>query len=81
MLPHVRARPLRDAAERREKSGERAHVWWAPLLQLSKKCYNSQTKKTKLNSDCTIKFVSINTSKQDVTCIYLDKVTSGPHSG
>jgi hypothetical protein len=37
--------------------------------------------KTKLNSDCTIKFVSINTSKQDITWIYLDKVTSGPHSG
>jgi hypothetical protein len=37
--------------------------------------------KTKLNSDCTIKFVSINILKQDVTGIYLDKVTSGPHSG
>jgi hypothetical protein len=37
--------------------------------------------KTKLNSDYTIKFVSINTSKQDVTWIYLDKVTSGPHGG
>jgi hypothetical protein len=36
--------------------------------------------KTKLNFDCTIKFVSINTSKQDVTWIYLDKVTSGPYS-
>jgi hypothetical protein len=33
--------------------------------------------KTKLNSDCTIKFVSINTSKQDFTWIYLDKVISG----
>jgi hypothetical protein len=40
--------------------------------------YNSQTKKTKLNSDRTIKFVSINYSKQDLTWIYLDKVTSGP---
>jgi hypothetical protein len=37
--------------------------------------------KTKLNSDCTIKFVLINTSKQDVTWIYLDKVISGFHSG
>jgi hypothetical protein len=46
-----------------------------------KKCYNSETKKTKLNSDYTIKFISINTSKQDVTWIYLDKVTSEPHSG
>jgi hypothetical protein len=32
-----------------------------------KKYYNLQTKKIKLNSDCTIKFVLINTSKQDVT--------------
>jgi hypothetical protein len=37
-----------------------------------------KSKKTKLNSDYTIKFVSINTSKQDVTWIYLDKVTSEP---
>jgi hypothetical protein len=41
-----------------------------------KNCYNSPTKKTKLNSDYTIKFVSINTSKQDITWIYLDKVTN-----
>jgi hypothetical protein len=46
-----------------------------------KKCYNSQTKKTKLNFVYTIKFVSINHSKQDVTWIYLDNMTSGLHSG
>jgi hypothetical protein len=32
--------------------------------------------KIKLNFDCTIKFVAINVSKQDVIRIYLDKVTS-----
>jgi hypothetical protein len=37
-------------------------------------------KKIKLNSVYTIKFVSINSSKQDVTWIYLDKVTSGLHN-
>jgi hypothetical protein len=47
---------------------------WVPLFQLMKKCYNSQTKKIKLNSDYTIKFVSINPSKQDLTWIYLDKI-------
>jgi hypothetical protein len=52
-----------------------------PTILTHKKCYNSQTKKTKLNSVYTIKFVLINSSKQDVTWIYLDKVTSGPHSG
>jgi hypothetical protein len=45
------------------------------------KCYNSQNQKTKLNFDYTIKFVSINSLKLDPTWIYLDKVTSGPHSG
>jgi hypothetical protein len=49
----------------------------APPFQATKNYYNSQTKKTKLNSDCTIKFVSINFSKLDLTWIYLDKVTSG----
>jgi hypothetical protein len=37
--------------------------------------------KNQIKFECTIKFVSINTSKQDLTWIYLDKVTSGPHSG
>jgi hypothetical protein len=41
----------------------------------------TQKPKNKLNSDCTIKFISINTSKQDDTCIYLDKVISEPHNG
>jgi hypothetical protein len=31
----------------------------------------------KLNSDYTVEFVSINTSKLDLTWIYLDKVISG----
>jgi hypothetical protein len=35
----------------------------------------------KLNFDYTIKFVAINPSKLDLTWIYLDKVTSEPHSG
>jgi hypothetical protein len=51
------------------------------VCKLLKKCYNLQTKKIKLNSDYTVKFVLINTSKQDVTWIYLDKVISGPYSG
>jgi hypothetical protein len=37
--------------------------------------------KSKLNFDCTIKFVSINHSKLDHIWIYLDKVTNGSHSG
>jgi hypothetical protein len=51
-----------------------------PMFLTLKKCYNSQNK-NKLNSDCTIKFVSINSSKLDLTWIYLDKVICGPHSG
>jgi hypothetical protein len=50
---------------------------WAPLVELTKKCYNSPTKKTKLNFDCTIKFVLINPSKQDLTWIYLNKIYRG----
>jgi hypothetical protein len=51
----------RETGEREERGD-----WRAPLFQLPKNCYNSQ-KKTKLNFDCVIKFVSINPSKQDVT--------------
>jgi hypothetical protein len=47
----------------------------------AKKNIITHKQKSKLNSDCIIKFVSINISKQDVTRIYLDKVTSEPHSG
>jgi hypothetical protein len=65
----------RETAVERECVGERANFF------SYKKCYNSQTKKTKLNSDCTIKFVSINASKLNLTWIYLDKVISEPHSG
>jgi hypothetical protein len=55
--------------------------WWIPLAKQRKKCYNSQNQKSKLNFDCTIKFVLINPSKLDHTWIYLDKVTSESHSG
>jgi hypothetical protein len=63
--------------KRRDESMQRR----TPLFQVTKKCYNSQTKKSKLNFDYTIEFVSINPSKLDLTWIYLDKVTSGPYSG
>jgi hypothetical protein len=33
--------------------------------------------KIKMNFDCTIKFVSINPSKQDLTWIHLDKIYRG----
>jgi hypothetical protein len=45
-----------------------------PNFLTNKKCYNSKTKKTKLNFECTIKFVSINPLKQDLAWIYLDKI-------
>jgi hypothetical protein len=37
--------------------------------------------KAKLNSEYTIEFVAINPLKLDLTWIYLDIVTNGPHSG
>jgi hypothetical protein len=64
------------------RKGEReGNLAAGPTVASNKKCYNSQTKKTKLNFDCTIKFVSINPSKLDLIWIYLDKVTSGSHNG
>jgi hypothetical protein len=60
---------------------DRAHAQRRVPLFNTKKYYNSRTKKIKLNSDCTIKFVSINPSNLDLIWIYLDKVTSGSHSG
>jgi hypothetical protein len=56
----------RDIAGGREEIGESIQRQ-ASLVQLTKKYYNSQTKKIKLNSDYTIEFVSINSSKQDLT--------------
>jgi hypothetical protein len=70
LLLHVRAPLLLLWRDRVRWEGERAHAQALLLLLfqlIAKKCYNSQTKKTKLNSDCTIKIVSINTLKQDVT--------------
>jgi hypothetical protein len=69
-----------EPARGRERE-EREHVARAPLFSLNKKKYYNSKKKPKLNSDCTIEFVSINSSELDLTWIYLDKVTSGPHSG
>jgi hypothetical protein len=61
--------------------GERGEVPVAgPTALTNKKIIKLANQRTKLNSDCTIKFISINTLKQDVTWIYLDKVTSGLHS-
>jgi hypothetical protein len=60
-----------------DRESMQAVIAAAPCLQLTKKCYNSQTKNIKLNSDFTIKYISINPSKLDLTWIYLDKVTSG----
>jgi hypothetical protein len=57
--------------------GQRKSAGEVGPIDSIKKYYNSQTKKTKLNSDCTIKFVSINHSKQDLTWIYLDKIYGG----
>jgi hypothetical protein len=53
------------ARERRRERWE--HQRWVLYFQVTKKYYNLQTKKNKLNFDYTIKFVLINTSKQDVT--------------
>jgi hypothetical protein len=39
--------------------------WWVPLFELAKKVI-TQKSKTKLNSDCTIRFLLINPSKQDL---------------
>jgi hypothetical protein len=64
-----------------EKLREREHAGWVPLFKQTKKILQLTNKKIKLNSDYTIKFVSINPSKLDLIWIYLDKVTSGPHSG
>jgi hypothetical protein len=69
-----------DSMRANQRGRESMRRWQALLFMLTKNYYSLQTKKTKLNSDCTIKFVSINTSKQDVTWIYLDKVTSEPYS-
>jgi hypothetical protein len=63
--------------EREGKSGEREHAGWVPLFKQIKNVITH--KKTKLNSDYTIEFVSINPSKLDLTWIYLDKVISGSH--
>jgi hypothetical protein len=45
----------------------------ASPFHATKKYYNSN-QKSKLNSDYTIEFVSINSSKLDLTWIYLDKI-------
>jgi hypothetical protein len=72
------AGPLGRTAAHERAAEERESAWESvSIFFVTKKCYNSQTKKTKLNSDCTIKFVSINSLKLDLTLIYLDKVTSG----
>jgi hypothetical protein len=69
-----------EPARGRERE-EREHVARAPLFSLNKKnVITHKQKNPKLNSDCTIEFVSINSSELDLTWIYLDKVTSGPHS-
>jgi hypothetical protein len=47
----------------------------APLSEHLKNVITHK-QKTKLNFDCTIEFVLINSSKLDLTWIYLDKVTS-----
>jgi hypothetical protein len=56
--------------ERREERGDSGRPHFFPL----KKYVITHKQKTKLNSNCTIKFVSINPSKQDLTWIYLDKI-------
>jgi hypothetical protein len=53
---------VREGGERGEREVR------ASLFQLVK------NQKLKLNSDYTIKFVAINSSKQDLTWIYLDKI-------
>jgi hypothetical protein len=67
--------------ERREAEKRERMRSGGPTSSSNKKNSNSQTKKTKLNFDYTIKFVLINSSKLDPTWIYLDKVISGSHSG
>jgi hypothetical protein len=70
---HVLQRVWRDTREGHESMQR------APLFKFQK-TLELTYQLTKLNSDCTIKFVSINSSKQDFTWIYLDKVTSRLHS-
>jgi hypothetical protein len=63
-----------------EKEGREKNLISGPhIFNYEKNVITPKPKKTKLNFDCTIKFISINTSKQDVTWIYLDKMISGPH--
>jgi hypothetical protein len=52
-----------------------------PTIATNKKMLYLTNQKAKLNFDCTIKFIEINPSKLDLIWIYLDKVTSEPHSG
>jgi hypothetical protein len=65
----------RARAQERECVGQRANFFSYEKNVITHK------QKIKLNSNYTIKFVSINASKLDLIWICLDKVTSGPHSG
>jgi hypothetical protein len=58
--------------------GEKGTCIVAPLHFQTKKMLYLTNQKSKLNFDCTIEFISINSSKLDLTWIYLDKVTSRP---
>jgi hypothetical protein len=66
----VRPQHARWSINERERAWVGGNLGRTPRFQLWKKCYNSQTKKTKLNSDYIIKFISINTSKQDLMDIF-----------
>jgi hypothetical protein len=55
---------------------ERGACSVGPTSFANKKKLYLTNQKLKLNSDYTVEFVSINPTKQDLTWIYLDKVTS-----
>jgi hypothetical protein len=64
-----------------ERASERVCLEERVQLFSYKKILQLTNQNTKLNSDRTIKFVSINSSKQDLTGIYLHKVISRSHNG